>query len=403
MRPTTRGGGALWLAAAIALSGSDGAALGAQSQPSGPRIEIQLSPSHEHYRRRIENAANESLARFSEWLGPLPAERFVIADRPDAKGITTPVLDLPWRPAPSTMDVESQVSYGLAQVWWDYRAGDGDDWAVISGVSWYLQSRVVERLYDFAFLNPGHSSEAVRFFGGAVPWEFPLLRMSRWTSGLGRFEYKRSDTPRVWPMPARRLPIGVNRDAIRIAPVFASLERSAGWPAVQGALFEWVHRARLSGGLSSAEVFEVIGRALGQDVSELFKAARDGNRTIDYAVGALSSAPCPSGGCVITKLTAQRVGNATVPRDLDVTVEFADGQQVEAKWDGDADSKQFEFESPARASGAHLDPSRAMLLDTNWLNNDRLVNSRTNVPIRKWVARWAVWLQDASLSYASLF
>jgi hypothetical protein len=387
---------------AIAITSGDVASLRAQAPPSASIIEIRLSPSHEHNRRRIENAANESLARFFEWLGPLPLETIVIADRPDATGITTPMLDLSWRSAPATMDVESQVSYGMAQLWCAYRAGDGDDRAVVSGVAWYLQSRVVERLYDFAFFNPGHSSEAVRFFGGAVPWQFPLLRMSRWTSGLGRFEYLRSDARRAWPTPARRLPVGVNPDAIRIAHAFASLERSAGWPALQGALFDWAHRGRLQA-VSSGQLFDVIGSALGQDVSKLFEVARDENRAIDYAVGAFSSASCPAGRCVMTKVTTERAGNASVPQEIDVRVEFADGQQVEARWGGRAESKDFEFESPVPPVGVHLDPNRIVLLDANWLNNDRLVTPRTNVPVLKWVARWVVWLQDASLSYASLF
>lgn len=394
---------ALWLVLAIAVSSGAPASLGAQAPPAASIIEIRLSPAHEHYRRRIENAANESLARFTDWLGPIPAPKLLLTDRRDANDRSYAIaLDLPWRPAPATMDVESQVSYGMADVWWNWRTEDGDDWAVIQGVAWYLQSRVVERLYDFAFLNPGHRSEAVRFFGGAVPWQFPLLRTSRWTAGLGRFEYLRGDARRVWPRPARRLPTYLSPDTVRIAHAFASLERSHGWPAVQGALYEWVHRGRLTT-LSSAALFKVVGNALGQDVSALFDGARDQNRTIDYAVGALSTAACPTGKCFITKVTTERAGNAFVPQDVELRVEFADGQQVDTRWDGRAASKDFEFESPVPPVGVHLDPNRIVLLDTNWLNNDRLVTSRTNVPIRKWVARWLVWLQDATLSYASLF
>ena len=272
-------------------------------------------------------------------------------------------------------------------------AEKGNDLPLVNGVAWYLQSRLVERLYDFAFFNPGHSSDAVRFFGGAVPWQFPVLRMTRWTSGLGRFEYLRSDARGMWPAAARRLPADLDPEAIRIALAFASLERSAGWPAVQGALFEWARQGRVL----------ALSDAIGQDVSGLFEAARDQTRIVDYAVGTFSSAPCPTGGCLITRVTTEGVGNPIAARDLELRVDFADGQQVEARFDGDAGLKQFEFESPAAASGVHVDPNRMVLLDANWLNNDRLATPRTNVPIRKWVARWMVWLQDASLSYASLF
>ena len=403
MRRAARSNRALGLVMAIAITSGEFVSLTAQAPPPASIVEIRLSPSNEHYRRRIENAANESLARFAEWLGPIPSQRVVISDRADEQIATLIMLDLPWRPAPVTLDVESQVSYGLARMWWTSRTEDGNDGPLIAGVAWYLQGRLVERLYDFAFLNPGHSSEAVRFFGGAVPWQFPLLRMTRWTSGLGRFDYLRDDARSVWPMPARRLPVGLGWEPIRIALAFGTIERQAGWPALQGALVEWARQGRLFPGLSSNNITELIGAAIGQDVSRLFEVARDRTKAIDYAVDALSSASCPTGKCVVTKVTAARVGNTSIPQDVELRAEFADRQQVDVRWDGRTESKDFEFESPVPPVGVHLDPNRIVLLDTNWLNNDRLVTSRTNVPIRKWVARWVVWLQDASLSYASLF
>ena len=383
MRRAARSDRALWLVLAIAVTSGESASLTAQAPASASIVEIRLSPSNEHYRRRIENAAKESLARLSEWLGPTAASQILITDRHATADGHVVLVTPPWRPAPSTMAVESQVAYGIARQWWVNVTEDEPARPIANGIAWYLQSRLVERLYDFAFLNPGHSSDAVRFFGGVVPWEFPLLRMNRWTA-------------------AGRMPADVDRVIGRIALTCASLERSAGWPAVQGALFEAARRSRVSP-LSSEALVETIGSAMGQDASGLFEFARDRNRTIDYAVGAMSSASCPTGKCVITKVTAERAGNGSVPQGVELRVEFADGQQVEARWDGRAESKEFEFESPAPPVGVHLDPNRIVLLDANWLNNDRLVTPRTNVPIGKWVARWAVWLQDATLSYASLF
>ena len=416
MRRRARGGRALWFAVAIvAAAAGDPTSLRAQDPRAESIVEIRLGPQHEQHRRRIDNAANESLARLSEWLGPVPDRHLVIADRQTLSESRTMIVEIPWRPVPSTMDLESQVSYGLAQLWWPGPAENREALPVVNGIAWYLQSRVVERLFDFAFLNPGHSADAVRFFGGAVPWEFPLLRMSRWTSGLGRPEFLRGGAMRDWPVSARRLPASLDLAAIRVALAFGSLERYIGWPALQGALFESARRAP-SGSMSLAQLLEGIGTAAGQDLSWLFEAALDATRPVDYAVASVSSAPCSNAPCVVTKVTAARLGNGVfsgasrAPRGsydsgdaIELRVAFADGQQVDTRWDGRAPSRDFEFESPAPPSGVHLDPNRVVLLDSNTLNNDRLASSRTNVPIGKWVSRWVVWLQDATLGYASLF
>src|SRR5688500_17223208 len=204
------------LSIATLIAASIAGALDAQPTPSADSIAIQIDTGDADVRRRVEFAVREAWADYSRWLGPHEPRAIIIADVPR------------WS-SPATMDVETIAAYETARVWWRDRFSDSP---VVSGVAWYLQSRVVERLYDLTFERPGHSSESARFFGGAVPWSMPTLRLSRWHAGLARGE--RPQTAR-WPPPGRRLPPSVDAQPITVARELMSFEHSAGWPAVQAA------------------------------------------------------------------------------------------------------------------------------------------------------------------------
>jgi hypothetical protein len=138
---------------------------------------------------------------------------------------------------------------------------------------------------------------------------------------------------------------------------------------------------------------------------------------MNYAVAGLESVDASGCGspCVDTTVTVVRQGDGVfpgraIPRigDFDsgdallVRVVFADGNEATARWDGRDRSRTFKFRGPARATAAHLDPDRIVTLDLNRLDNDRVTPAPTNVPVRKWVARWVVWLQHTMLSYGYL-
>jgi hypothetical protein len=153
--------------------------------PRIPEVDVQLPASHARYRERIERAAVESLTQYEQWLGlPLAGPLTIATERPHAgiDGRRVVAIDLPWRTSDSLMEVEAQVAFAIAMLYWPERAGD--DVSIARGLSWYLQGRVVERLFNIAYARPGHSSDGLRFFGGYVPWGLPALRLSRWTDAL---------------------------------------------------------------------------------------------------------------------------------------------------------------------------------------------------------------------------
>ncbi len=309
-----------------------------------------------------------------EWLGPraVPAAEL---------GIRRPIFE-----GPGALFAEQQIAQRTIRGWWPAQISDAKAGEILDGFAWYLQSWVIERVFDQRYLRPGHSVEALRYFGDHVIWSTPPVRLSR-----------------------RAI---VGRD--RYAAVFASLERWIGVPALQGAMFQ-VAQLPVDR-LNAATIVRTISDAAGQDLSWAFAAAEPGV-DINYLVTALASVDAAGCGspCVDTTVTVAREGSGeftgrTAPRAGDfyagdalvITVMFADGTDASARWDGRDRSRTFQFKGPSRATAAYLDPDRLVTLDRNRLDNAQVTPAPTNVPVRKWVARWMVWLQHTMLSYGFL-
>ena len=365
------GSGAILTAAAIvALLPGDS---DAQSSRPAPAITVHLDSNDQSMRRRAEFAAREAIADYSNWLGPREVQ--VLA-----------VTGLPWRSSPETMDVESMVAYEAARLWWRGRFDDGP---LVDGIAWYLQSRVVEHLYDLTWQRPGHSSEAVRFFGGSIPWSIPTLRLSRWNSGLARGEWRHYAGR--WPLPGRRLPASLGAPAIGVAMSLASFEHAAGWPTVQAAL-SGAAEAQPSG----RPLADVLNGAAGVPIVTAAAAAGD------VAIAAVIDSPCADRPCRITRVAVVR-DEPLMRFAAPVRIDFSDGQFVEAQIGPGTSMRELVFESAAPYTQVRLDPDRTVLADVNLLNNVRLASPASNVPIAKWVARWVMWLEDVMLSSSALF
>jgi hypothetical protein len=384
-----------------------------------PTVHIELAPTEQHYRARIEQSAVESSTQYRQWLGPSSHPAITFTTSVGSSGVdgapNTIVLDLPWRTADPMMEVEAQVAYGLAMQYWPHDAGNA---SFVNGLSWYLQSHLVERLFNIGYARPGHSIDGVRLFGGFVPWGFESLRLSRWRGGLAWERFASSVQPRLWPPGERRLPREVNPSAVRGALAFASLERYLGWPVLQGAL------RTLAGTMSQTRLTRehaaaVVGAAAGQDLTWFFDVAFDQTVLIDYAVTQLHSSDvsetCSSERCYRTGVTVVRLGKGLFTgtshapvagydagQGMSILVDFGGGHTAMARWDGRAAERRFDFESTAPAASAQLNPDGTLLLDPTPLDHSRYTTSRNNTPMAKWVSRWVVWLQNAMLTCAML-
>jgi hypothetical protein len=327
------------LAVALAIGSETPVVLIAQATPI-PGIE--LSAPSDAIRDRMDAAVRLAFASYRDWLGPPPFDRLAIRDAGAAD-------------SPGQMQVESQAAQQLARAWLGRVAGN-DAWK--DGAAEYLQSRIVERLFDQTPFGVGHRYAAACFFGCHVAWSFRQLPLTRWTAIA---------------------------DPVAIA--FASLERELGWPTLQGAL-----RAAASG--ANPDAVAAMSEATGRDLAPVFRAALS-PAPIDHAVtGLRSAAGTCERPCYRTQVSIASTG--AVPFPLLLLVSFSDGQSIETRWDGSRD--RLAFESAAPAVAASLDPGRVLLLDRKPLNNALVPPRQTNVPVVKWLARWVMWLQDALLT-----
>lgn len=372
----------------------------AQDAVAVPGVSIHLAPHHEHYRPRVEAAARESVTRFQEWLGPPPPGMMLVdressAGPPDA-GVHV-ALDLPWRSAPSTMDVEAMVAFGMARAWWPGWTRDATARPVADGLAWYLQSRITAVLFSAGFRQPGHSAESIQYFGGTIPWVFPTLVRSPWTAGLGR-----------------HVPPDADVLTSRVALAFGTIERLVGWPAVEAALAALAPRA-IAGPMTPREIDQVMSSAVGYPLSWLLEPARQGRR-FDYALDAVTTVPCDGRPCWRTTVVLASRGDAAFsgansdgtdgPYEqgdaLVVLLRFDGGTEATARWDGRASSRTFEFESATPPVEVQLDPAGLLLLDPNVLDHSWRAEANTSVPLTKWIAWWLLWMQDAILSQTAL-
>ena len=379
------------IAGAAAIAVSSGAFDRTVSAQQPPRLDITLAADHAWARGRITAAADEAVARYREWLGPPPVELISVRARSSqhaaAPGPHTVLLDLPWWPAPPTMDVESQTAFGLARLWFPRLIDRDDTGPIANGIAWYLQSRIVERLFDFTYLMPGHSADTVRYFGGAVPWSFSILPRSRYTAGLGRDEFLASRTGRRWPATGRRVPrefAGVARGAL----AFGTVERHLTWPVLQSALRMLAERSATAD-LTRREVERTVEDASGQDLAWFFTPAFDTSATFDYAVQSLTSelSSCDGRLCFQTRVTVARLGNALFTGTsraaqggfdagdaMQLRVTFADRQEVSTAWSGREESRTFEYQSAAPAVAARLDPEQVLVMDVDYSNQTRVID-----------------------------
>lgn len=365
-------------------------------------IDVELDARHADLRSTLAHAAEDAVARYTEWLGPPPFDRVAIVDRAmdraEVAKTAAIVVDRSW--PPRSLALEAPIARDIAAAW---SPGLKQDRALGQGLASYLQSRIVERLFNVRVGVHAYRSEQVSLFGGFVRWPLPALRLSRSTAGLGRDTFLRN-------------PDGAP-PAIRVALAFGTLERWLGWPVLQGALRavsqEAQHRT-----LSDADAVHVLSGAAGLDLAWLFDQVLDPAKRFDYSLDSVTVTPsadaCPAPSCFVTEVVVTRSGNAVFsgtsrqPDDgfqagdgLEVRVGFEKGQTATVRWDGRAARHELRFESPARPERVWLDPDRVLLLDTNLLDSTRATSPRTNVPLGKWIARWLVWLQDAALAYTA--
>jgi hypothetical protein len=169
---------------------------------------------------------------------------------------------------------------------------------------------------------------------------------------------------------------------------------------------------------SSEDFFRVANEVSGRDLTWFFDQAVKGSGVLDYAVGSVRSATAkvPVGafdgkGGRTTTTTAdarvreendsnlpweslvlvQRKGEVVFP--VEVALYYAGGRVDRRTWDGRDRWLKIRTTTREKLEWAEVDPDRKVLLDVDYLNNARRVDSDSRVSTR-WSSRVMFWIQN---------
>jgi len=152
---------------------------------------------------------------------------------------------------------------------------------------------------------------------------------------------------------------------------------------------------------------EVSGQDLGWFFDQFFKHPGK----LDYAVGTLSSKEVQdpigifNGEFISAKKKGEKnkekIYRSEVPLvrkgelifPLEIQVVFEDGHTVEETWNGKGRWTRFIYERPSKLKSVQIDPHQKILLDTNFINNTRILKPKKSFSFKSALC-WMFNFQD---------
>jgi len=373
------------------------------THPTLPRVEMRLllRPNHAGQEDRHFDAAAATLKYYGEWFGPYPYGNVTIVDpafQSGSGGMEYPTLftaGTRWLAPRRDIDVEEVTIHEAGHQWWYGLVGSNEfenAW-MDEGINQFSESRTDE----VAFGSSNYLTR--RYFGGFIPWVFDDIRVKReWDEGLAGYraqaESDAEATPsfRYWPS------TGGNITYFKTALWLHTLENWLGWPTLQRAMSTYFDRWAFRHP-QPVDFFQAIGETAGRDMTPFFDQVYRGSNTFDYGLQQFTSTPAGKDK-FRTTVVARRFGEAIFP--VDVVTTFNDGSKKSERWDGVERRIIYRYDSKVRARSVAVDPNHVLMLDVNYTNNSRTLDSRAGEASLKWSLKWMTWLQDLLITYASL-
>ena len=389
--------------------------------PGLPAVDMRLllQPEHAVLAARYFEATRAALRYYGEWFGAYPYGHITVIDpawQGGAGGMEYPTLftgGADWLSPAGVTSPEGVTVHECGHQFWYAMVGNNefeDAW-LDEGLNTFSTGRTMDQAF-----KPNY--EALRFFGGFVPYVLRDFVVSRETSENGLDSYRwaaESDVPatpsfRYWPSSGGAL--SYNKTALWLH----TLERHLGWPTLQKILSTFFERWKFRHP-KPEDFFAVVNEVGGRDMTWFFDQVYRSSNEFDYGVSDLHSAPVAVRGYVDgggrrtfdkgdpadpkmyrTTVVVRRYGEATFP--VDVLVTFKNGEKVRERWDGLGRWQMFTYDRASQAESAVVDPERVLLLDVSYTNNSRTLAPRGGEAAAKWMYKWMAWLEDLLLTYA---
>lgn len=387
-----------------------------------PRVEMRLllQPEHSGQEDRHFSATAAALRHYGEWFGPYPYPQLTIIDPAWGTGFggmeypTLFTAGTRWLAPRGTSEPEGVTVHEAGHQFWFglVSSHETDDAWMDEGLNTFSEARVGSLTHQ-----PDYRVE--RFFGGFLPWQLRDVALSRATDYNGLDGYRRAGRGDIQATPSFRYWPGthVATTYFKTALWLHTLERHLGWERLQPAMQRYFMQWRF-GHPRPADFFAALTAGTGEDLGWFIQQVYRTTAVFDYAVDTLSSEPVRTQGVrparladapvaidrtadgYRTTLVVRRLGDGVFP--VDVRVRFADGSEVRERWDGRGAWQLFQYDRPARAVSAEVDPDRVLLLDVARTNNSRTLDPRGPAAATHWARQWMVWVQDLLLQMAVL-
>ena len=381
-------------------------------------VRVILRADHAAQSGRYWSAVRTALRMYADRFGTMPFTSLTVVDpgwpasRPLSAGEVTIAAPTRWLAFGSTMGPEIAVTRAIGEAFWRrvLSCGAGaSPW--LDGLNRLTSTPVISSQFVVQQTPLAYWYLEQRYFGGMIPW---MLRvpLRNATIGNGLEDYLVNPGVDV----RRAVNEADYRAAVaRTALALGTLERWIGAPTWDAVLAEFASHPWTQCP-SPSDLERVAGRVTGLDLSWFFAQAFASNSVFDYGVERLTSDPVASarsiyrttvvvrryGDAIFSGTGAPRVGSFESGRGIEIRVAFADGSERVDHWDGRDRLKSFVYESSSPGRSAMVDPEYVILLDVNRTNNSRTMEPAAPQAATRWAARWATWLQDLLLTYASL-
>ena len=398
-------------------------------EPGLPPVDLRLliQPEHLGQADRHMAATRAALKHYGTWYGPYPYGHVTFVDpayEAGAGGMEYPTLFTCGTRlfAPFGGDRPESVTVHEAghQFWYGLVGNNEFEHAWLDeGLNTFSTIRTLDTAYPprdlvhYFLPRPGDRESGRGFF----PVMFTSIEENRLVNLVSDYrDAASSDDPSTETfryVPRTAADISYDKTALWLA----TLERHLGWDTLQAILSTFFERFQFAHP-TPEDFFATAEEVSGTDLGWFFDQVHYGSVHFDYAIDHVSSSPAEprglieQGGDLVpadppkekdgtvyrTEVMVRRHGGGVFP--VEIRLVFEDGHDVTEAWSGLERSKRIVIEHPARLEYAIVDPERVLLLDIDYTNNSRLLESRATMPATKWASKWMIWFQDMLSSVA---
>ncbi len=348
-------------------------------------LRLLVQPEHEDQVQRHFDSAIAALERFDEWVGPYPYTSLTLVDGVGgSNGMEYPTLitcgtvyKLPaWARFLELVTIHEfghQYFYGILA------SNEAEEAWLDEGMNSYFEVRIMDDVY-----------------GAGAALDFPGFQIS--DEAMQRVSYTKNDPSRgqvfarAWDYPHG----GYGRNSYaKPATLLKTLENYLGWETMHQVWRTYYDRWAFRHP-TTRDFIAVAEEVSGQELDWFFDQFVYGTAVVDYRVVSISNRNVSEEeepDRFESRVRVERKADAIYPQTLQVR--YADGTTERKEWDGRDQWYAFEFEGDQRIVEAFLDPENHILLDTNRLNNRRVLTSEADGRVgRKYQLKTAVWLQQ---------